>query len=43
MTVTLYVPVTGEQRADVEAEGGRLLTFLAVDADSREVHIVAAG
>jgi len=40
MTVTLYVPVSGEQRAEVEAEGQRLLTFLAAEADGREIHIV---
>ena len=43
MTVTLYVPVTGEQRADLEAEGDRLLTLLAADADPRDVRVVAAG
>jgi hypothetical protein len=33
MTVTLYVPVTGVQRAEIEAEGERLFSFLAPDAD----------
>ena len=46
MTVTLYVPVSGEQRAEIEAEGERLFTFLAsdadVDADRRDIHLVAA-
>ena len=40
MTVTLYVPVTGEQRAEIEAEGDRLLAFLAADAEPREIHLV---
>ncbi len=40
MTVTLYVPVTGEQRASIEAEGERLLTFMTPDADSRAVQLV---
>ena len=43
MTVTLYVPVTGEQRAEVEAEGERLLTFMTPDAESRSLQVVAAG
>lgn len=42
MTVTLYEPVTGEQRAEIEAEGERLLTFLAGGADPRAVQLVAA-
>ena len=42
MTVTLYVPVTGEQRAEIEAEGERLFSFLAADADSREIQLVAS-
>jgi len=37
MTVTLYVPVTGVQRAEIEAEGERLFSFLAPDAGSRRV------
>ncbi len=40
MTVTLYVPVTGEQRAEIEAEGERLLTFVAGDAESRAIQVV---
>jgi hypothetical protein len=37
MTVTAYVPVTREQRAEIEAEGGRLLLFLAADAGTHEL------
>jgi hypothetical protein len=40
MTVTLYVPVTGEQRAEIEAEGERLFAFLARDVESREILLV---
>ena len=40
MTVTSYLPVTGEQRAEIEAEGERLFGFLAPDAESREVRLV---
>jgi hypothetical protein len=42
--VTSYVPVTGEQRTEIEAEGERLLTFLAAgtDADRREIQFVDA-
>ncbi|HET9085836.1 MAG TPA: winged helix DNA-binding domain-containing protein [Candidatus Limnocylindrales bacterium] len=40
MTVTLYVPVSGEQRAGIEAEGERLFTFLARDAEPREIRLV---
>lgn len=43
MTVTLYVPVTGPQRVELEAEAGRLMAFLAADAESREIRIVDAG
>jgi hypothetical protein len=43
MTVTLYVPVTGEQRAEIEAEGERLFTFLAADAADRGIKLVDAG
>lgn len=43
MTVTLYVPITGEQRGDVEAEGARLLAFLARDDQPLAVRIVVAG
>jgi hypothetical protein len=39
MTVTLAQPVTPDQRVEIEAEGERLLTFLAADVD-REVHVV---
>jgi len=39
MTVTLYVPVTGVQRAEIEAEGLRLFAFLAADATSREIQL----
>jgi len=42
MTVTLYVPVTGVQRAEIEAEGERLFSFLAPDAGSREIQLVAS-
>ena len=42
MTVTLYVPVTGVQRAEMEAEGERLFSFLASDADPREIQLVAS-
>jgi len=42
MTVTLYVPVTGVQRAEIEAEGERLFSFLAPDADPREIQLVAS-
>jgi Winged helix DNA-binding domain len=37
MTVTTYVPVTAEQRAEIEAEGARLLAFVTPDAGAREV------
>jgi Winged helix DNA-binding domain len=40
MTVTLYVPVTGEQRVGIEAEGERLLAFMSPDADSRAIQLV---
>jgi hypothetical protein len=40
MTVTLYVPATGEQRAEIEAEGERLLGFVAADAEKREIQLV---
>lgn len=40
MTVTLYVPVTGEQRAKIEVEGERLFSFLAADAYPREIQVV---
>ena len=43
MTVTLYVPVTGQQRAEIEAEGARLFAFLAADAESRTILLVDAG
>jgi len=43
MTVTLYVPVTGEQRAEIEAEAERLFTFLAADAADRGMELVDAG
>ena len=43
MTVTLYVPVTGEQRAEIEAEGERLFAFLAADAADRGIELVDAG
>ena len=43
MTVTLYVPVTGEQRAEIEAEGDRLLTFMTPDDDSRVIQLVDQG
>ena len=43
MTVTSYVALTGEQRADIEAEGERLFTFLAGDAEGRQIEIVAGG
>jgi len=42
MTVTLYVPVTGVQRAEMEAEGERLFSFLAPDADPCEIQLVAS-
>jgi len=42
MTVTLYVPVTGVQGAEIEAEGKRLFSFLAPDAGSREIQLVAS-
>ena len=42
MTVTLYVPVTGVQRGEIEAEGERLFSFLAADADPREIQLVDA-
>ncbi|HSL77714.1 MAG TPA: winged helix DNA-binding domain-containing protein [Candidatus Limnocylindrales bacterium] len=40
MTVTHHVPVTPQQRADIEAEGEGLLSFLAADADPREIRLV---
>ena len=40
MTVTLVVPVTGEERAEIEAEGERLLTFLPGDVAARHLQIV---
>ncbi len=42
MTVTLYVPVTGVQGAEIEGEGERLFSFLAPDAGSREIQLVAS-
>jgi DNA glycosylase AlkZ-like len=39
MTVTLYVPVTEEQHAEIEAEGERLLTFMTPDAETRAIHL----
>ena len=42
MTVTLYVPVTGVQRGEIEAEGERLFSFLAADADPRKIQLVDA-
>jgi len=42
MTVTLYVPVTGVQRAEIEAKGECLFSFLAPDADPREIQLVAS-
>jgi winged helix DNA-binding protein len=43
MTITRYVPITGEQRAEIEAEGERLFAFLAADAGSRSIQLVDAG
>jgi winged helix DNA-binding protein len=43
MTVTLYVPITGEQRAEIEAEGERLFTFLAADAEPRSIEFMREG
>jgi hypothetical protein len=40
MTVTRATPVTVDQRAGIEAEGERLLTFLAADADTRGIEVV---
>jgi hypothetical protein len=37
------VPVTGEQRVEIEAEGERLFAFLAPDAGSRSIQLVDAG
>jgi hypothetical protein len=42
MTVTCYVPIGGEQRADIEAEGERLLAFMTPDAETRSIELVAA-
>jgi hypothetical protein len=42
MTVEFFGPVTAAQRADVEAEGARLLAFLAPDAERSEVRLAAA-
>ncbi|HET8784925.1 MAG TPA: winged helix DNA-binding domain-containing protein [Candidatus Limnocylindrales bacterium] len=43
MTITPYVSVTGEQRAEIEAEGERLFAFLAADVGSRSIQLVEAG
>ena len=42
MTVTLYVPVRGEERAEIVAEGERLFAFLAADVEAREIQLVEA-
>jgi hypothetical protein len=39
MAVTLYVPITVAQRAAIEEEAGRLLEFVAADAEPREVRL----
>ena len=41
--VTLYAPVTGAQRAEIEEEAERVLAFVAGDAESRRVELVDAG
>ena len=41
--VTLYAPVTGAQRAELEEEAERVLAFVAGDAESRGVQLVDAG
>lgn len=40
MTVTSFGPLTGEQQADIEAEGERLFAFLASDAERRQIQLV---
>lgn len=42
MTVTLAQPASASQRNDIEAEGQRLLEFVAADADPRQVRLVEA-
>jgi hypothetical protein len=41
--VTLYAPVTGAQRAELEEEAERVLAFVAGDAEGRRVQLVDAG
>lgn len=41
--VTLYVPVKGAQRAELEEEAARVLAFVASDAETRQVQLVDAG
>jgi hypothetical protein len=43
MTVTLYVPTTGQQRAEIEAEGHRLLAFLTPEAETRSMEMAEGG
>jgi hypothetical protein len=43
MTIELVQPVTGEQHREIEEEAARLFEFLAADAETRDVQIVAAG
>jgi len=40
MTITPYVSVTGDQRVEIEAEGERLFTFLAADAEPRSIQVL---
>jgi hypothetical protein len=42
MTIELVEPVTGAQRVELEAEGTRLLGFVAFDADERDLRVVDA-
>jgi hypothetical protein len=42
MTVTLAQPVSPDERVRIEAEGERLLAFLAPDRD-RQIHVVDGG
>jgi hypothetical protein len=43
MTVTLARPATGEQSAEIEAEGERLMAFVAAEVGTRDIHLVDVG
>jgi hypothetical protein len=42
MTIELVTPVTGAPRVELEEEAGRLVAFVAADAETRDVRIIPA-